>query len=253
MNASLASRPTEELIARYFETRDPKLREVVIERHDSLVRSVAHKFARAGAPVEDLVQSAWIALINALDRFDPSHQTLFSTYAVHCMVGEIKRYFRDRTWSMKVPRHLQEIASNLPRVQDKLYAQLQREPTVAEMAAAFGVTEEVLLEAMEMGRTYQPAGLDDRHSMEDGNDSMAIGEMVGGDDATMLGIVEHAPLREALASLDERKQKILRRRFFEGCSQQEVADELGLSQMHISRLERSALQQLRTALTAVAG
>ncbi len=237
--------PTESLIEQYARTRDVKLRTTIIERHEALVRSLAHKFARPGVPVEDLVQSAWIALIGALDRFDPSHETKFSTYAVHCMVGEIKRYFRDRTWSIKVPRYLQEIAANLNRMEDELYRKLQREPTVTEMAEAFKISEEDLVQAMEMYRAYQTQGLEERREMEDGNDSLALGEIVGRLDMDMESVVEYAPLHGAMATLDERKQCILRRRFFEGFSQQEVADELGLSQMHISRLERSALQQLR--------
>jgi RNA polymerase sigma-B factor len=247
---TLRDQSTEALIGTYAQTRDPKLRTTIIERHEALVRSLAHKFARPGVPVEDLVQSAWIALIGALDRFDPSHETKFSTYAVHCMVGEIKRYFRDRTWSMKVPRYLQEIAANLNRMEDELYRKLQREPTIAEMAEAFNISEEDLAQAMEMYRAYQTQGLEERREMEDGNDSLALGETVGGPDQDMEAVVDHAPLHSALATLDERKQKILKRRFFEGFSQQEVAEELGLSQMHISRLERSALQQLRNAMSA---
>src|SRR5919199_1271704 len=247
---TLRDQSTEELLQLYVRNRDPKLRDTIIERHEALVRSLAHKFARPGVPVEDLVQSAWIALIGALDRFDPSHETKFSTYAVHCMVGEIKRYFRDRTWAVKVPRYLQEIAANLHRMEDELFRKLQREPTVSEMAEAFNISEEDLVQAMEMYRAYQTQRLEERREMDDGNDSLALGETVGRPDPQMESVVEHAPLQAALATLDERKQKILRRRFFEGYSQQEVADELGLSQMHISRLERSALQQLRSTMGA---
>jgi RNA polymerase sigma-B factor len=250
VDTALRDYSTEELLRIYVTDRDPKIRTAIIERHDALVRSLAHKFARPGVPVEDLVQSAWIALIGALDRFDPTHETKFSTYAVHCMVGEIKRYFRDRTWSIKVPRYLQEIAANLHRMEDELYRKLQREPSVAEMAEAFKISEEDLVQAMEMYRAYQTQRLEERREMDDGNDSLALGETVGGPDPDMEGVVEHAPLQLALSTLDERKQKILRRRFFEGYSQQEVADELGLSQMHISRLERSALQQLRNTMAA---
>src|SRR5688572_12715364 len=135
-----ASESTESLLSVYAKTRDTELRTTIIERHEALVRSLAHKFARPGVPVEDLMQSAWIALIGAVDRYDPAHETKFSTYAVHCMVGEIKRYFRDRTWSIKVPRYLQEIAANLHRVEDELYRRLQREPTIAEMAEGFHIS-----------------------------------------------------------------------------------------------------------------
>lgn len=248
---SVRDKSTDELLKVYRQQREPKLRDLIIERHEALVRSLAHKFARPGVPVEDLVQSAWIALIGALDRFDPSHETKFSTYAVHCMVGEIKRYFRDRTWAIKVPRYLQEIAANLHRMEDELYRKLQREPTIAEMAEAFRISEEDLAQAMEMYRAYQTQRLEERREMDDGNDSLALGETVGAPDPAMDSFVNQAPLHAALATLDDRKQTILHRRFFEGMSQQEVADELGLSQMHISRLERSALQQLRTSMSAL--
>jgi RNA polymerase sigma-B factor len=248
---SLRGQSVDALLSEYARTKNAKVRDAIIERHETLVRSLAHKFARPGVQVDDLAQSAWVALIRALDRFDPSHGTQFSTYAVTCMVGEIKRYFRDHTWSLKVPRHLQEIAANLNRMQDRLYTQLQREPTIGEMAVAFKVSEEELLEAMEMYRAYQPFGLDDRHEMGDGNDSMTIGEMHGGPDQDMEQLVESAPLNAAIDTLDERKQRIIRRRFLQGFSQQQVADELGLSQMHISRLERAALQQLRSAMSTV--
>ncbi|MCC2669254.1 MAG: sigma-B/F/G subfamily polymerase sigma-28 factor, polymerase sigma-B factor [Armatimonadetes bacterium] len=239
---------TETLISRYAQTRDARLRTEIIERHEALVRSVAHKFVRAGVQVEDLVQCGWIALIGAVDRFDPSHQTKFSTYAVHCIVGEIKRYFRDKTWSVKVPRYLQEIAGSLRVTEDRLYRELRREPTVPEMAAALKITEEDLLQAMEVANAYQPIGLDDRHEMGDGNDSMTRGEMIGTIDHDMVNVVEQAPVASAISTLDPRRQRIIRMRFFQGCSQQEVADELGVSQMHVSRLERSALQQLKRAM-----
>src|SRR5205823_363331 len=112
----------------------------------------------------------------------PTHETKFSTYAIHCMVGEIKRYFRDRTWGMKVPRHLQEIASGLNRMEDTLLRQLGREPSMAEMAAAFGVSEEDLAQAMELQRNYQMPALEDRIEGEEGSDGLAMGDTVGADD-----------------------------------------------------------------------
>jgi RNA polymerase sigma-B factor len=249
-SAALRNRDTEELIAELARTQDESLRGEIIERHEPLVRSLAHKFVRAGVQVDDLIQTAWIALIRALDRYDPSHETKFSTYAIHCMVGEIKRYFRDRTWGMKVPRFLQEIASGLNRMEDQLLRELGREPTMAEMAASFGVTEEDLAEAMELQRNYQMPALEDRFEGEEGSDGLAVGDTVGSEDPHLTALIENASLQSALARLERRDQFILRRRFYEGFSQQEVASELGLSQMHISRLERAALRRLRASLCA---
>lgn len=251
-NTALHHSETERLVEAYLRTRDPELRTRIIERHENLVRSVAHKFTRPGVPVEDLIQAAWIALIGALDRFDPERATRFSTYAVHCMVGEIKRYFRDRTWSIKVPRQLQEIAANLGRMQDELYARLEREPTVPEMAQSFGISEETLLEAMEVGAAYQPLGLDDRYELNSGSEGMPLYEAVGQDDPHLGIMVEQAPLYRAMESLDDRRRQVLQMRFFDGHSQQEVADVLGVSQMQVSRLERSALKMMREAMSEAA-
>jgi RNA polymerase sigma-B factor len=246
--AALLRLSTEDLLVDYHRTHDPKLRAHIAERHEGLVHSLARKFARAGVPAADLMQPAWYAFLGALDRFDPRYHTKFSTYAVHCMVGEIKRYFRDSTWVMKVPRRLQELSTALPHAQDRLCKRLQREPTIDEMATELNATEDEVLQAMELGHAYQPFGLDERRANDDGQDAMPLGETVGGPDGALEGLVEHAPLRSALATLDERKRTILERRFFDGRSQQEVADELGFSQMHISRLERAALREMRAAM-----
>ena len=248
--AATYQRSCEELLATYAASHDPALRTCIIERHEQLARSLARRFARPGVPVEDLAQSARMALIGAVDRFDPTHRTKFSTYAVTCMVGEIKRYFRDRTWAVKVPRRLQEISATLVHTQDRLYGKLQREPTVGEMAAASDTTEEEILQAMEVGNAYQPLGLDDHRQLEDGGDAHTLGETVGAPDTEIERMVEQAPLQAALGTLDARMQQIIRMRFTGECSQQEVADALGLSQMHISRLERRALKELRAVLAA---
>jgi RNA polymerase sigma-B factor len=243
-------RDTEALIAELAQTPDPRLREAVIERHAPLVRSLARKFERPGVPAEDLEQTAWIALIRALDRFDPAHETQFSTYAVHCMVGEIKRYFRDRTWCMKVPRQLQEIAVQLPRVQDGLRRRLGREPSMSEMAEACGIDGERLAEAMELQQNYSPTRLEDRSGPREEGDGLAVGETLGSEDPELHSLVENAPLYAAIAGLEDRDRLILRRRFYDGFTQQEVASELGLSQMHVSRLERTALRRLRETMNS---
>jgi RNA polymerase sigma-B factor len=252
---ALKATDTETLIAELGRTGDPALRDAIIERHQHLVRSLAQKFSRPGVPAEDLIQTAWLALIRALDRFDPAHQTQFSTYAIHCMVGEIKRYFRDRTWSMKVPRVLQEISSNLPRTQDQLVRKLGRQPSMAEMADSFGVSEETLAEAMELQHVYQMSALEERVDTESG-EGRAVSDVVGEEDGRLRDMVEHAPLYAALQALEPRDQLVIRRRFYDGFSQAEVAAELGLSQMHISRLERGALKRLREVMqnaAAIAG
>src|SRR5262245_22389523 len=164
---------TEEAIAELARSGNEELRRWIIERQTPLVQSLAHKFVRPGVPVEDLEQVAWLALIRALDRYDPAHGTKFSTYAIHCMVGEIKRYFRDRTWAIKAPRQLQDAAIGLDRKQDELRRALGREPSIAEMARAFDLSEENLAHAMELRQNYTMQALEDRFE-EQGGPGLAV-------------------------------------------------------------------------------
>jgi RNA polymerase sigma-B factor len=238
----------EELAARYAVTRDTHLRERLIEAHQPLVEGMAARFCRRGAPLEDLVQVAEIGLIQALDRFDPARGVKFTTYAVSTIVGEIKHYFRDCTWSVKVPRQLQEIAANLARVDEMLFRKLGRSPTVSELAAQFGVSEEEVSEAIELDRAYTLYSLDAEMGSDSGEVNDRLQDLLGGPDLRLQAIVEHSALHGALAGLDARKQWILVRRYFDEWTQIEVSRELGVSQMHVSRLEREALGELRRML-----
>jgi RNA polymerase sigma-B factor len=242
------SEQLDEQVARYARSRDARLRERLIERQRGMVEALASRFSRRGAPMEDLVQVGTVGLIMALDRFDPSMGVKFSTYAISTIVGEIKHFFRDCTWAVKVPRQLQEIAANLPRVEEKLCCRLGRTPSIRELAAYFNVTEEELLEAMDLDQAYSPYSLDAELSAESGDTSERLMDVVGGEDQGLTAIVEYAPLRAAMSRLDARKQWILQRRYFDEWSQNEVSRELGISQMHVSRLEREALTDLRRAL-----
>jgi RNA polymerase sigma-B factor len=156
---ALRHRTTTELLAEHHATHDDSLRAAILERHGGLVRSLAFKFVRPGISADDLVQTAWVGLIGALDRYDPSRPNQFSTYAVSCIVGEIKRYFRDKTWIVKAPRHLQVISASLNHAHDALVSKLQREPTVPEMAVEMNVPDEDILQAMELGGAYSPTSL----------------------------------------------------------------------------------------------
>ena len=239
------------MLATYAKSRDLHIRTCIIERHDQLACSMARRFVRPGVPFEDLAQSARMALIGAVDRFDPTQQAKFSTYAATCMLGEIKRYFRDRTWVVKVSRRLQELYGSLPRTQDRLHGELQRVPTLCELAAASNATEEEVIQAMDVWHVYKPLGLDDRRELEEGGEGMTIEETVGVPDGGVDRMVEQAPLEAAINTLDERLQQIVRLRFMAGFSQREVGDTLCLSQMHVSRLERSALKALREVMSVV--
>jgi len=240
---------TEQLIQSYVSSRDEALREQIIDRHRAMVSSYARKFVRPGVAVDDLIQTGWVAFIGALDRFDPDRGNRFSTYAVHCIVGELKRYLRDKSWGIHVPRHLQEIYGRLGRLREHLQVELGREPTVREMAVALGIGEELLLQAMDAGQAHTLRSLDEEVCNERSGDSVRVRDSVGAPDQRLEAIVEHAPLRQAVAQLDRRDREILRLRYFLGFTQAQVARVLRVSQMHVSRLERRILTRLRSALT----
>jgi RNA polymerase sigma-B factor len=216
--------------------------------HERMVRYLASRFDSRLVPHEDLVQVGYIGLIAALDRFDPKRGGNFVTYAIPTILGEIKRYFRDQTWVLKVPRRLRELGLSLRRMRVDLEQQLGRAPTVQEMAAVAEVTEERLLQAMEADRAYNPYSLDAHWQVGEGDEKGPVSDSLGAEDPEFRRLEEHDALRHALSCLEGRQRRIIRYRFFDELSQAEVARRLGISQMHVSRLERQALRQLRHLL-----
>jgi RNA polymerase sigma-B factor len=242
----------EALFEEYGRTKDPRVRERLIEMHQSLVRFLASKFANRGEPLEDLVQVGNIGLVNAVDRYDAGRGNKFSTYATPTIVGEIRRYFRDRAWSMKVPRRLQELNQAANRSIDGLTSKLGRSPTIAEIAAAIGASEEETIEAIELGNAYDTISLEAQMQTDSENAPMSIAEFVGSEDETLHNLEKYGDLNAALENLDERERVIITLRFFQDMSQAEVAARLNISQMHVSRLQARALSNLKKWLEAEA-
>ncbi len=232
------------LLRRYHEDGDLAAREELIERYMSLVRSLARRYAYRGEQLDDLVQIGAIGLIKAIDRFDLERGVELTTYATPNIIGEIKRHFRDKGWSVRVPRGLQELNVKVSKLIEQLTVQLGRSPTIPELAKAAGVEEEQVLEALESGRAYSSVSL----SGGGGNDE--DGEL---DPLESLGTIEHeyevaedrAVLAPGFQVLDERERKILHLRFFSGLTQSQIAAEIGISQMHVSRLIRRSLEKIR--------
>jgi RNA polymerase sigma-B factor len=239
---------TDRLLTEFVETRDPRLRDALAQRFDRVVQWLSRKFARGTVPIEDLVQMGRIGLLQALDRYDPDRGVKFLTYAISMITCEIKHYFRVCDWGLRVPRQLQELAVALPKVEEGLYSELGRSPTITEMAECLGVNEEQIAAAMELGSAFQPQSLNVGHPFGDWESHEELQDLLGGSDERLDAVVEFEPLYAALEGLDERKHWIVRRRYFEDWSQTEVARELGISQMHVSRLEREALKQLRASM-----
>lgn len=237
------------LLREYAKTRDIQIRNRLVLLHERMVRYLASRFGSgAGTSLDDLVQVGYVGLIAAIDRFDPEKGVSFVTFAVPTILGEIKRYFRDQTWGLKAPRRLRELGLSLRKIREQLEQSLGRPPTVTEMATAAGVTEERLLQAMDLDRIYQPASLDAHLQDENGDDKSSFWEAIGRSDPELIAIEEREMVRHALERLDQRQRTIIYFRFFEEASQAEVAGRLGISQMHVSRLERQALKRLRALL-----
>ncbi len=237
------------LLRRYHEDGDLQAREQLIEQYMSLVRSLARRYSYRGEQLDDLVQIGAIGLIKAIDRFDLNRGVELTTYATPNIIGEIKRHFRDRGWSVRVPRGLQELNVQLSKLIETLTVQLARSPTVPELAKAAGVEEEEVLEALESGRAYSSLSLSQGGGNEDGDEI---------DPLEMLGDIEHqyevsedrAVLAPGFKALDDRERVILHLRFLEGLTQSQIAAQIGISQMHVSRLIRRALEKIREEIAA---
>lgn len=223
-----------------------EIRTVLVEMHLPLVEHLAKRFRNRGEPFDDLVQVGTIGLLKAIDRFEADRGVAFSTYATPTIVGEIKRYFRDKGWSIRVPRRLQEMRIALARATSELNQKLGRSPTVAEIAAHLEVTEEVVLEGLESANAYSTLSLDAPDSRTGEGSTMA--DVLGEKDAALANVEYRESLRPLLAELDPRDRQILMLRFFGQMTQSQIASEIGMSQMHVSRLLSRTLAKLREGL-----
>jgi RNA polymerase sigma-B factor len=222
------------------------LREKLVEIHLPLVEHLARRFRNRGEPLDDLVQVATIGLIKSVDRFDPGRGVEFSTYATPTIVGEIKRHFRDKGWAVRVPRRLQELRLALTSATAELSQQHGRAPTVAELAAHLRLSEDDVLEGLESANAYSTLSLDVPEQGE--QDSPLVADSLGAEDEELEGVEYRESLKPLLAKLPPREKKILLLRFFGNMTQSQIAEEIGISQMHVSRLLARTLTELRTGL-----
>jgi RNA polymerase sigma-B factor len=235
-----------ELLRRYHRDGDVGARQELIERHVGFVRRLAQRYARRGEQLEDLTQVGCVGLIKAIDRFDGSYGANLTTYAAPNILGEIKRHFRDRGWSVRVPREIQELNVKLTRIVDELSTKLGRSPSVEELATATGSTREQVLEAMESSAAYSALSLSEGSDPDDeGGGPM---EVIGQDDEHYEQSEQRLTLATGIQRLPSRERAILHLRFFEGLTQSEIADRVGISQMHVSRLIRNSLDRIRREL-----
>ena len=237
---------TRELFRRYKEEGDAEARDQLIESHLNLVRFLASKFKNRGEPMEDLIQVGSLGLIKAIDRFDPSRGLEFTTFATPTIMGEIKRHFRDKGWSVRVPRRLQELSAKVGQATDDLTKQLQRSPTTEELADYLGTTVDEVLEAMESSSAYSPVPLEAGGTEED--DAPSVIDHYTSEDADLGAADDRMAIEQALEEVSPREREIIRMRFDEGLTQAEIAEKLGVSQVQVSRLLRRTLQKMREAM-----
>jgi RNA polymerase sigma-B factor len=238
------------LLRKYHEEGDLQAREKLIEQYMALVRSLARRYSYRGEQLEDLVQIGAIGLIKAIDRFDLDRGVELTTYATLNIIGEIKRHFRDKGWSVRVPRGLQELNVQLSRLVESQTVELGRSPTIPELAKAAGVEEEAVLEALESGRAYSSLSLSSGGGGGDGDDDLDPMESIGTEEHEFEVSEDRAVLAPGFRVLDERERKILQLRFFDGLTQSQIAQQVGISQMHVSRLIRRSLEKIRNEIAA---
>jgi RNA polymerase sigma-B factor len=231
------------LFTRYRRDNDPGAREALVERFLPLAKQLARRYHRGDVPLEDLVQVASLGLLNAIDRFDPERDVAFSSYAVPTIAGELKRYFRDKAWSVHVPRDLNEHAIRVDRTTELLINRLGRVPTVSDIADHLGITIEEVLEAREASAAYRADSLD-RPASADKEDGDRLVDALGADDPGFARAEQSATVQRLARVLTDREREILRLRFREDLTQAEIGERLGVSQMQISRLLRQAIERL---------
>ena len=238
---------TRELFRRYKREGDEEAREQLIVNHLNLVRFLAAKFNNRGEPLEDLVQVGTIGLIKAIDRFEPERGLEFTTYATPTILGEIKRHFRDKGWSVRVPRRLQELSAKVNQATDTLTQQLQHTPTVDEIADFLGASVDEVREAMESGEAYSSVPLEVGGSDED--DMPSVIDRYGQTDEDLASSDDRMVLDRVLREFTPKEQEVVRLRFVLGLTQAEIADKLGISQVQVSRLLRRTLKRMQEKIS----
>lgn len=235
---------TRELFRRYKEDGDMEAREQLVMSHLNLVRFLANKFKNRGEPLDDLVQVGYLGLLKAIDRFDPDRGLEFTTYATPTILGEIKRHFRDKGWSVRVPRRLQELSAKVNQATDTLTTQFQRSPTIQEIADYLDASVDEVLEAMESSSAYSSVPLEGTGSSEN-DDAPSVIDRYGSEDNELAFTDDRLVIEEALKGFSPREHEVIELRFLKGMTQIEIAEQLGISQVQVSRLLRRTLKKIQ--------
>ncbi|MCM3239939.1 RNA polymerase sigma factor SigB [Heyndrickxia oleronia] len=237
------------LIKLFQENEDQNAQNDLVLHYEKLVDSIARKYSKGRSYHEDIFQVGILGLLGAIRRYDESYGKSFESFAIPTIIGEIKRFLRDKTWSVHVPRRIKEIGPKIKVTIEELTTELQRSPKIAEIAAKLNVSEEEILEAMEMGKSYQALSVD--HSIEADSDGSTVTllDIVGNEDAGYEKVNQRLVLDKVLHVLNERERQIIQYTYLDNLSQKETGEKLGISQMHVSRLQRKAIKKLKMAIS----
>lgn len=235
----------QDLFLQYQKTKNVDVRNQIFDKYKYMAEIISRKYNNKGIEHEDIFQIACMGLIYAIERFDINRGFEFTSFATPTILGEIKKYFRDKGWAIKVPRKIQEISKKVNDVNNLLSAQLNRAPTVREIAEYINSTEEEVLEAFEAGKMFNSQSLDEKFDMSNDDSDMSLMDVVGQDDLHFVKIENEDFIKKSMDKLNELERKIIIKRFYSNKTQSEIAKELNISQMTVSRIEKKSLEKLR--------
>ncbi len=235
----------QDLFLQYKLSKDIEIRNQIFDKYKYMAEIISRKYINKGIEHEDIFQIACMGLIYAIDRFDITKGFEFTSFATPTILGEIKKYFRDKGWAIKVPRKIQEISKKVNDVNNILNIQLNRAPTIKEIAQYINATEEEVLEAFEAGKMFNSQSLDEKFDSSGDDSDMSLMDVVGQDDAHFIKIENEDFIQKSMDKLNELERKIIIKRFYSNKTQSEIAKELNISQMTVSRIEKKSLEKLR--------
>ncbi|WP_432353169.1 RNA polymerase sigma factor SigB [Sporosarcina sp. A2] len=242
-----------EWIRRYQENEDDEAQTHLVMHYERLVQSIARKYSKGKSYHEDIAQVGMLGLLGAIRRYDPEFGRSFEAFAVPTIIGEIKRFLRDKTWAVHVPRRIKELGPRIKATVETLTTELQRSPLVSEIAEYLEVDEESVLEAMEMGRSYQALSMDHTLEADSEGGTVTLFDIIGAKDDGYEKTDQRLLVADALNVLSDREKQIIQYTYIEQLSQKETGELLGISQMHVSRLQRKAIKKLQEAIVAAGG
>ncbi|MBO0603655.1 RNA polymerase sigma factor SigB [Sporosarcina sp. E16_3] len=242
-----------EWIKRYQETNDDEAQTNLVLHYERLIQSIARKYSNGKSFHEDIVQVGMLGLLGAIRRYNPEFGRSFEAFAVPTVIGEIKRFLRDKTWAIHVPRRIKELGPKIKAAVETLTIEMQRSPLVSEIAEYLDVEDELVLEAMEMGRSYQALSMDHTLEADSEGGTITLFDIIGETDGGFEKTDQRMVVANALTVLSEREKQIIQYTYIEQLSQKEAGERLGISQMHVSRLQRKAIKKLQEAILLAGG